>query len=143
MSLHSNLDAVQPQLDAHTDDSQLVLKSAESWPSDRGHASALPKNIPADATMVEKEDAHRHTDPKRTTDTDPRDEIVALFNHQGLPELVALKLVDPEGDYDFSDLVSFVQLVTFEDLIAAGLKVCGARKLIACIKPGGWRVAWV
>jgi hypothetical protein len=40
-----------------------------------------------------------------------------------------------EGDYDFSDLVSFVRLVTFDDLRAAGLKVSGARKLEACMNP--------
>ena len=34
-----------------------------------------------------------------------------------------------EGDYDFPDLVSFVQLVRFDDLRAAGLKVSGACKL--------------
>jgi hypothetical protein len=32
-------------------------------------------------------------------------------------------LTDPDGKYDYSDLVSFAQLVTFEDLRAAGLKV--------------------
>ena len=44
---------------------------------------------------------------------------------------------DPDGDYDFPDLVSFVQLVTFDDLRAAGLKVSGACKFEACIEPGG------
>jgi hypothetical protein len=32
-------------------------------------------------------------------------------------------LTDPDGKYDYADLVSFAQLVTFEDLRAAGLKV--------------------
>ena len=38
--------------------------------------------------------------------------------------------IDPEGDYDYSDLVSFVRVVTFEDLRAAGLKVAAARLLM-------------
>ena len=33
--------------------------------------------------------------------------------------------------------MSFVQLVTFDDLRSVGLKVSGACKLKACIKPGG------
>merc|ERR1719335_418815 len=68
---------------------------------------------------------------------DPRREIVALFEDLNLSSEAAHRLTDPDGEYDYSDLVSFAQLVTFDDLRAAGLKVAGARLLQASLQPGG------
>lgn len=60
-----------------------------------------------------------------------------LFHEHGLPQVAAEQLVDPNGDFDYADLVSFVQVVTFEDLRAVGLKVAAARLLLASLRPGG------
>eukprot|EP00747_Dinoflagellata_sp_TGD_P195444 gnl/TRDRNA2_/TRDRNA2_64115_c1_seq1.p1 gnl/TRDRNA2_/TRDRNA2_64115_c1~~gnl/TRDRNA2_/TRDRNA2_64115_c1_seq1.p1 ORF type:complete len:245 (+),score=21.49 gnl/TRDRNA2_/TRDRNA2_64115_c1_seq1:108-737(+) len=68
---------------------------------------------------------------------DPRREIITIFENLNLPIEVAHRLTDPDGEYDYSDLVSFAQFVTFEDLRAAGLKVAGARSLKASLQPGG------
>ncbi len=45
-----------------------------------------------------------------------------------LPIEAARILIGPNGDYGYSDFVQFVNLVTFEDLRAAGLKVVAARE---------------
>merc|ERR1711967_144708 len=92
-SLLSSPNPCESHLDALRDEFQLA--DPESRPSDWGHASVVPHSISEDATIIEKEDVHAGSNC--TTDTDPRNEIVALFKDLGLPELVAHTLVDPEG----------------------------------------------
>ena len=68
----------------------------------------------------------------------PKDEIIALFRQLDLPEQVAQKLVDPDGDFAFSNLEEFVRLVTVDVLREAGLKASVALKLMNDeLKPGG------
>ena len=57
-------------------------------------------------------------------------EIVTLFRRLNLPDHVAQKLVDPDGDFGFSDFVKFVQHVTVSVLHEAGLKASAALELI-------------
>ena len=64
-------------------------------------------------------------------------EILNLFNDSGLPEEVAMKLVVPDGEFAYPDLVTFARLVTLEDLISAGLQVAPARLLKESLSPGG------
>ena len=67
----------------------------------------------------------------------PRREIFDLFRERKLPVEAAHKLTDPDGDYDYCDLESFVRVVTVEDLRAVGLKVAAARLLKDSLEPGG------
>lgn len=74
---------------------------------------------------------------QRAGSTDPSYEIVDLFRKLDLPEDAAQRLIDPNGDYGYSDLVSFAELVAMEDLRGAGLKIAQARKLKKALEPGG------
>ena len=70
----------------------------------------------------------------RETERHTGDHFESNFERVPLYSLVLatqlVKLVDPEGDYDFSDLVSFARLVTCDGWSAAGLKKSGARRLV-------------
>ena len=58
-----------------------------------------------------------------------------MFEDWNLSLEVANWFTDPDGDYDYSKLVQFAQLVTFDDLRATGLKVACAHLLIANLQP--------
>ena len=70
---------------------------------------------------------------------DPCRDIVHLFSELDLSQDAAQRLIDPDGDYGYSDLVRFAELVTMEDLQGAGLKIAGARELKKTLEPGVFR----
>ena len=83
--------------------------------------SMASSSAPSSSTEVPSFSSHAAACEAKEADR-PGKEILALFRERGLPEAVAEQLTDPCGECAYRDLVTFARLVTFEDLIGAGLQ---------------------